>query len=250
MYSFEARIRYSETDITGKLSLEALLDYFQDCSTFHSQDLGLGLEYLTEKHLVWVLSSWQIIVNRYPECCEKVVVGTFPTEFKGCFGYRNFFLKDMDGNYLAIANTMWTLLDTDNFRPSKPTAEMLKRYELTPCIEADWAPRKIAVPEGGCELEGIQVKKHHLDTNQHVNNGQYVKMAEEFLPEGFEIAQLRAEYKKQAYLNDVLIPYVVEVPRETSIKEEACESANAEKIVVALKGEDGAVYVNVEFTRK
>ena len=108
----------------------------------------------------------------------------------------------------------------------------VERYELTPCIEADWAPRKIAVPEGGCDMESIQVKKHHLDTNQHVNNGQYVKMAEEFLPEGFETMQLRAEYKKQAYLGDVLIPYVVK-----------CDNA----IIVSLKGEDGSVYVNVEF---
>ena len=41
MYSYQSRIRYSELDETGHLKIESLLDYFQDCSTFHSEDLGL-----------------------------------------------------------------------------------------------------------------------------------------------------------------------------------------------------------------
>ena len=61
-------------------------------------------------------------------------------------------------------------------------------------------PRKITVPEGGQLLEPIVVKKHHLDTNHHVNNGQYVNIAMEHLPDGFAIRRMRAEYKKQAFL--------------------------------------------------
>ena len=43
MYAFDSRIRYSETDSEGRLTLNALLNYFQDCSTFHSEDVGLGI---------------------------------------------------------------------------------------------------------------------------------------------------------------------------------------------------------------
>ena len=43
MYTFESRIRYSETDSEGKLTIASLINYFQDCSTFQSQDLGLGV---------------------------------------------------------------------------------------------------------------------------------------------------------------------------------------------------------------
>ena len=34
MYQYQTRIRYSELDESGHLKPEALLDYFQDCSTF------------------------------------------------------------------------------------------------------------------------------------------------------------------------------------------------------------------------
>ena len=46
MYQYQTRIRYSELDESGHLKPEALLDYFQDCSTFQSEDLGIGIEYL------------------------------------------------------------------------------------------------------------------------------------------------------------------------------------------------------------
>ena len=46
MYAFDSRIRYSETDSEGRLTLNALLNYFQDCSTFHSEDVGLGIGYM------------------------------------------------------------------------------------------------------------------------------------------------------------------------------------------------------------
>ena len=44
------------------------------------------------------------------------------------------------------------------------------------------------------------MQKHHLDTNHHVNNCQYICMAEDFLPEDFKVYQMRAEYKMQAKL--------------------------------------------------
>lgn len=232
MYTFDSRIRYSETDSEGRLSMETLLDYFQDCSTFHSEDVGVGIDYLTEHGLVWVLSSWQIVVERFPVLCEKVKIGTFPYDFKGCFGYRNFCMLEEDGSYLAKANTLWTLLDTEKMRPAKPTAEMQQAYELEEKLDMEYAPRKIAVPEGGIKKEPIEVRVQHLDTNHHVNNGQYVRMAMEFLPEGFFIHQMRAEYKKQAVLCDILYPYAV-------MTENAW--------IISLQDREGNIYVNVEF---
>ena len=89
MYAFDSRIRYSETDSEGYLTLDALLNYFQDCSTFHSEDVGLGIGYMKEIGQVWVLSSWQIVVNRYPKLGEKVKIVTLPYELKVFLGYRN-----------------------------------------------------------------------------------------------------------------------------------------------------------------
>ena len=66
MYAFDSRIRYSETDSEGYLTLDALLNYFQDCSTFHSEDVGLGIGYMKEIGQVWVLSSCLLYTSTSP----------------------------------------------------------------------------------------------------------------------------------------------------------------------------------------
>lgn len=208
MYSYNSRIRYSELDETGHLKIEALLDYFQDCSTFHSEDIGLGVAYLRDRHMVWVMSSWQIVVSRYPGLGETVTIGTAPYDFRGFMGYRNFLMTDEKGERLACANTIWSLIDTENARPVRPTEEMIRKYALEPRLTMDYAPRRIQVEAEGAKGEPVQIKAHHLDTNHHVNNGQYIRIAMDSLPRQFQIRQLRAEYKKQVRMDDVLIPYV------------------------------------------
>ena len=177
MYTYQTRIRYSELDETGHLKIEALLDHFQDCSTFHSEDLGLGVNYLKKQHMVWVMSSWQIVVERYPELGETVTLGTAPYDFKGFIGYRNFLMKDGEGNGIACANSIWSLIDTESGRPVKPNAEMLEKYVLETKLPMEYAPRKITLPENMQPGEAVVIRPHHLDTNHHVNNGQYVKIA-------------------------------------------------------------------------
>lgn len=235
MYTFDSRIRYSETDCEGKLSMASLLNYFQDASTFQSEDLGVGFAYMKQISRVWVLSSWQIVVDRYPTMGERVTVGTVPYDFKKFFGYRNFAMFDEKGERLAVANTLWTLLDSETGKPVPATEEMVVLYGMGEKMEMEYAPRKIEIPQGGRMEDPIVVKKHHLDTNHHVNNGQYVAMAMSFLPEDFVVEQLRAEYKKQAFLGDVLYPYLVE---------------EENKYVINLTDANQKTYVSVEFLRK
>ena len=76
MYSFKSRVRYSEVGEDKKLSLNSIINYFQDCSTFQSEELNNGVERLEKLHRVWVLSSWQIVIERYPDLCEEIETGT------------------------------------------------------------------------------------------------------------------------------------------------------------------------------
>ncbi len=234
MYTFDSRIRYSETDSEGKLTMASLINYFQDCSTFQSEDLGLGLAYLKEMHMVWVLSSWQIAVERYPVMGERVTVGTLPYSLKGFLGYRNFFLKDERGEFLAKANSLWSLLDTGTNKPTAIPEAMTEGYRLEERLAMDYAPRKITVPAGGELREPVTVKQHHLDTNHHVNNQQFIDIAMDYLPEGFAIRQVRAEYKRQAFLGDILMPRV---------------SQREDSVWVTLENQEESPYVVAEFRR-
>lgn len=232
-YQFESRIRYSETDQKQKLSLCSLVDYFQDCSTFQSEALGIGIEYLKKQKRVWMVLSWQIEILRRPMLGESVIIQTWPYSFRAFYGNRNFALLDADKNYLAKANSVWVLMDTETGRPAKPTPEQLAGYEMEEPLEMEYTSRKIAVEGSGERMEPFTVGRQHLDSNHHVNNGQYIYMAEEYLPETFEVHKLKVEYRKQAHLHDRIVPVIYKRP---------------DGIMVSLCDETEQPYAVIDFT--
>ena len=208
MYTFDGRIRYSEIDHRDQLTLPALINYFQDCSTFHSEDVGMGHKELMAKNRAWILSYWQVEITRYPKLCERVQVGTFATDFQKFLGYRNFLMKTEEGEELAKAYAVWVYMDMMKGRPVRLPKEEADAYGIEPALDMKIASRKVAVPERLEERESFPVRKHHIDTNEHVNNCQYVQMAMDYLPRDLEIRRLRVEYKKSAVLGDIIYPKV------------------------------------------
>ena len=77
------------------------------------------------------------------------------------------------------------------------------------------------------------VGKQHLDSNYHVNNGQYINMAQDFLPEDFAIGQMRAEYRKSALLHDCIVPEVFE--QENLVSVSLCDEAGQPYAVVEFR---------------
>ena len=82
------------------------------------------------------------------------------------------------------------------------------------------------------EIEFDEMRRYHIDTNEHVNNCQYVQMALEFLPADRQFRQIRVEYKKSAVLGDVIYPK---------------RSREEERTVIELCAENGRPYAVVEF---
>ena len=208
MYTFNSRVRYSEVDSDARLTLDGIINYMQDCTNFQSEDLGVGLEFHNERQIAWILNSWQIVIDEYPKMGENIVIGTQSFGYEKMFGHRNFLITKEDGSRVAIANSLWVLMDLKKNRPMIVTPEIGDVYGTHEPLEMEYAPRKIKVPEGGVKGREFVVQESQLDTNHHVNNGQYVQMAAEYLPEDFEIHQMRAEYKKSAVLGDVIYPGV------------------------------------------
>ena len=232
MYSFNSRVRFSETDEKKKMSLTAIVDYFQDCSTFQTEELEVGFSYLEPRGLTWVLSYWQIVIEEYPSLGEEITVATMPYDFNSFMGKRNFFLE-RGGEKIVKADSLWTLLDLKNLRPMKIPPYLMERYQKEERLVMDYAPRKIAISGEEKQQEAVKILPHHLDCNGHVNNGQYIKITSAFLPKDFKVHQMRAEYKRQAYLNDVVHP--------------ACYEEEG-KFTVVLYSEDKKPYVIVEYT--
>lgn len=241
MYEFDARVRYSETDETQNITITSLVNYLQDCSTFHSADVGLTVDHLSELKRAWLLNYWDIYVERMPRLYENITIGTSPHAFRGVLAHRNFWIKDADENYLLKADSLWFSFDTERMRPVKIEESMIEPFGgINDVLKLPASDRRVLEPEKLTTGEAIRIEKHHIDTNHHVNNAQYLQIADDVLTaasEGkahFTKGRIRAEYRKAAVLGDIMIP-------KYGMSETGA-------VVVSLRNEAGEVFCNIEFS--
>ena len=172
------------------------------------------MESLKKSGQAWILSAWQIVVNRYPKLGEHIRVSTWATDFTGLFGLRNFKMEDEAGEMTAWANSVSVYMDMKN---------------------VEFAPRKIVLPKELEDGESFPVRRHQIDTNEHVNNCQYIQMAIDVVPECERAGQIRVEYKKSAVMGDIIYPKM---------------AVEEQRKIVELCDAEGNPYAVVEFKEK
>ncbi len=242
MYSYTTRVRYSEITESRVASLLSIINYFQDCCTFEAEDRGVGIDWLNDHKTAWMLTSWQIKIDRRPKYCENIKVTTWACGFRFFLGKRNFTIENAEtGELLVYAYSEWAYVNTEKGLPEKNVPEEeFEAYGMADPLDKEFEKGKIKLPEDAelIQCEPITVTDQYIDTNHHVNNGQYISIAMTALPEDIfirsdDLKGLRAEYKLQSVKGDVLYPYRAE---------EAGDGA-----VVILKDEDDKVRLIAEF---
>ncbi len=208
-YSFSSVIRYSECDEHARLSIPAMINYLQDCSTFQSEELGHGVDYLAENHFAWIIAAWDIEVFRLPRLTEPIVTTTWCYGLTATNASRFFTIATPDQEPLVRANSLWLVFDTNRLRPIRiPEGEKIYLSDDEP-LDMPAIKRKIRLEGAGSEQPPIVVTEQHLDTNHHVNNGQYIAFADRIVrqqDDGFATRRINVQYKSMARLGDTIVP--------------------------------------------
>jgi acyl-ACP thioesterase len=235
MFAMEERIRFSECDSRSRLSIGSLINYFQDCCNLQSYEDGIDAEFLTKKGLVWILNSWHVEIERLPQTFENITIYTWPYDFKGFFGQRNFKVEDEAGKICAYADSIWTLIDLSTGKPTKPDEEILAGYHLEDPYPMQHEGRKLKVTAEGVLAGELTVQLHHLDRNHHMNNAQYIIEASDYLPADFELRAVRIEYSRQTLLGEKLEIY---------------KTTDDKSVTIIMKDMDGVVHAIIKFDGK
>lgn len=212
MYSFEGRIRYSECDATGRLSPVALINYLQDCSTFQSAGMAPGLPGLAERGLAWALAAWQVEIDELPAFGTRVTTSTWCYAMRRTHALRCFEMTDARGRSLARADSQWLVFDTASGTAARVPDDQRAYVSDEPRLDMAPFERRLDCAAEGLGGEALRVREHHLDTNRHVNNAQYVLLALDALadlghavPLG-EGGRLNVQYRRMARLGDPVVP--------------------------------------------
>ena len=272
-YSFKSKIRYSEVGSDEKLTIPAAINYMQDCSSFQSESLGVGLGTLAAAQRAWWISNWHIRFYEMPRLCDDIITSTWTYDFKGIYAYRNFrivrcssegassylacptsdisaneksissivngdYTSDLDipSTLVAEAQSLWFFVNTSTLTPAKPDERFVTPYlnQRAPSIDMPAMPRKIAVVGEGEPRDRLLITSHFIDTNGHVNNAHYIDIARGVLPSDTCVRELFVQYKKAALMGNVICPIVYRADGEYVVR--LADESGADYAVVKVVG--------------
>lgn len=204
----EFELHFYDVDYRKRLTVQRLMNFFEDAAISQSERLGVGLEFLKHSRLAWVIHQWNIKIDRYPVFGEKIKVRTYPEGFYKFYAFRKFEVFDAGNNKMVNGDSVWLLLDADKKRPVKVPEQLAHAYGLEKELADDSRIVKLKEPLRVDSEREFKVRFSDIDINNHVNNVQYFEWAFESLPEdmlkNYSVKNLKLTYKKEARFGDTV----------------------------------------------
>jgi len=235
-YSRNYLVHYYEADSAQRLTLPALVRYFEDIAILHSASRGLDLDHYDANRCGWMLLKWDIVIHELPTFGQTVTVSTGVNAIRRFLADRRFAMADSSGRTLAEGRSNWLFVDTDKRRPLRVSESQFEAFSVDPASESRFVALADVVPVGqsGTELSQrsaadcgslsagtalspalvTRARWSDIDTNRHVNNVSYVGWALDSLPADFVSGRrpvsLQAQYRKELALGDEAAVYCVQ----------------------------------------
>ena len=187
-YQTEIKINSSMVDVNNKLRFDSILNIFQDLSTAHATEMGMGFHTLKENsNAFWVLSKIRFTLNNSVYQTEQATIKTWPLTPSAYRFIRDFKITSLSGEVLGSSE--WCILDwTTNRLRNFSTVKYPEGFNHL--SDRSGAGDFLRVNETVNDSDYNHTHKAlftDIDCNGHVNNVAYAKMAlNTFTPEEFE----------------------------------------------------------------
>ena len=212
MYTLDYLVTTSTCDSEGRLKLYSALQMMQDCSEMWIDSEPAARKFFNDNNMTQLLATRQVEVIRVPRFKERLSVTTSIYEVMPMYGFRNTFIRDAQGNPCYRTWSMGAFVDLATGKLARISDDAITSLTLEPKQEMNYRGRRISLPkQDGTVMDPVRVMRADIDYNRHMNNANYVRIAMELLPEGFEVRDMRVEYRVAARLDDLLTPTVYSI---------------------------------------
>lgn len=177
-------IKYLDIDKTGYATPISIIDYMQEASSMHGEVTGCTIQYMFEKEFVWILIEKCVNIFELPKLDEEITIRTWSCGNKGLYAYRKYEVYNSDNKLIANANSKWIMYSTSRKRPVKIDDETMKLYYTV----GDISDEGFVHFEDDKHYDKITkqtVYYKDIDTNWHMNNKKYIKLAIESMDSEF-----------------------------------------------------------------
>lgn len=188
--------------------LQALL---MESATHHSNALGYTEDFFVNEKKGWAVLTFRAEIERIPARWEPVTVETWPTRGRGLIANRSFRMTDASGGQIARALTQWVFFDLVRRRPVKMPDDLVSAFtsDIPDVLQAEKLVIERPPESAKISERRFAVPRSGTDSNMHVNNIEYVKWAEDGLPDdvyyGGTLKSVRVNYRKEAKARDNVI---------------------------------------------
>lgn len=207
MFTKEYEIVSSDVDLNKELTFSSMLRLFQDIATIHGEMIGVGNDEIFKHNLVWVVSRTTIEITKMPKMGDKIVLETAPGEIMRTMFPRFYQIKDINGNVIIKASSIWVLMDFNSRVMVSPDA-----YNIS--IDPKYIENFNMFAQNVKTLQyDLTYEKHveysDLDYNHHMNNTKYADLVMNALyetkTEKHNYKNFKIVYSKEAKLNDTIV---------------------------------------------
>ena len=210
----EYEVHYYETNYRLECKISSIINYFCDIGSKQSEELGVGIDYLTERRLAYVFYRYDIKVNRYPKYGEKIKVVTMAKSFKKFYASRAYEIYDENNEKIVDGEGIFLLINIDRRRAVRIPEDQYIAYGVDIENCPDIKVTKLEKLTKEMNKNNFKVRYGDIDSNMHVHNVKYVEWAVESLPleivSNYELKELSVVFEKECrYGAEVIASYEI-----------------------------------------
>ena len=206
--SKEYEINFYEVDYKRKALITSIVNFLSDISIVQSEEIEMGLDYLTENNQAWVIYKWNITMASYPIRGEKITVRTWPFAFRKFYAYRQHEILDQWGKVIGTADSIWILIDTEKRKAQRISSEIHAAYRVREDSRESLDFGKLNSPQVIHNVKSYDVRYTDIDTNKHVNNVKYIDWCIETVPLDivlkYSLSNVKVIYEKETTYGEVI----------------------------------------------
>ncbi|WP_434799327.1 acyl-[acyl-carrier-protein] thioesterase [Terrisporobacter vanillatitrophus] len=231
IYSSNYRIGMEEIGVNNEATNKAILAIMEDVSGLHSNYVGYGLFQVETKRVGWMILDWKLKIIKRPKYNDKVIAETWSRGVKRIYAYRDFQIKDEEGNVIAVATSRWILVDIDRRRPLRITEDIANLYETEADKKVFEEEMEDVKYEDYIFKKDYYIQRRDIDINEHMHNLSYLDMAYEILPDEVYknkvFHNVRIVYKKEIVYGEKVECYYLEQDNKYVVTAKSNDNINA-----------------------
>ena len=174
IYNEKFTVRTWDVDAKDHLSMAAAFNWCQEIAGIHADKLGVGVDFMREHKVAWILSRMSLELERRPGWQEEIECRTWPSGSERLLVWRNYEMADSKGIF-GHGRSAWLILDTEKLRPLRPEKWIEKLPHSDKACALEGACQSIDAQEGLAQVSTRRAAYSDIDYNAHVNNARYIQ---------------------------------------------------------------------------